>query len=132
MMFKHTRFTEILSILPGAAQIVALVGILSFYAIHCVWVSAEMYSAPSIVLQSRRPDGSVHVFDDFREAYAWLRHNTNDDAKVAYVEMLMYAAVYGDSNLSDCMCCVPGCKLVGLWLPNDSYGQSNCTCSASL
>lgn len=63
--------------------IVALVGILSFYAIHCVWVSAEMYSAPSIVLQSRRPDGSVHVFDDFREAYAWLRHNTNDDAKVA-------------------------------------------------
>jgi len=47
-----------------------------------VWVSAEMYSAPSIVLQSRRPDGGMHVFDDFREAYAWLRHNTDPSAKV--------------------------------------------------
>lgn len=70
-----------LSVTP-LLQMVALVAILSFYAIHCVWVSAEMYSAPSIVLQSRRPDGSVHVFDDFREAYAWLRHNTDDNAKV--------------------------------------------------
>ncbi len=49
---------------------------------HCVWVSAEMYSAPSIVLQSRGGDGSVHVFDDFRESYAWLRYNTKPDAKV--------------------------------------------------
>ena len=47
-----------------------------------MWVSAEMYSAPSIVLQSRRPDGGMHVFDDFREAYAWLRHNTDPSAKV--------------------------------------------------
>ena len=47
-----------------------------------MWVSAEMYSAPSIVLQSRRHDGGMHVFDDFREAYAWLRHNTDPSAKV--------------------------------------------------
>ena len=46
-------------------------------------VSAEMYSAPSIVLQSRNPDGSLHVFDDFREAYAWMRYNTPADSKVA-------------------------------------------------
>ena len=46
-----------------------------------MWVSAEMYSAPSIVLQSRRHDGGMHVFDDFREAYAWLRHNTDPSAK---------------------------------------------------
>ena len=42
-----------------------------------------MYSAPSIVLQSRNPDGSLHVFDDFREAYAWMRYNTPADSKVA-------------------------------------------------
>ena len=53
---------------------------------HAVWVSAEMYSAPSIVLQSRRPDGGMHVFDDFREAYAWLRHNTDPSAKVRSVQ----------------------------------------------
>lgn len=27
-------------------------------------------------MQSRRPDGGVKVFDDFREAYSWLSHNT--------------------------------------------------------
>eukprot|EP00873_Tetraselmis_striata_P041899 jgi/Tetstr1/462163/TSEL_007228.t1 len=79
---KKTHASRLPSDLAGILM-VALVAILSFYAIHCVWVSAEMYSAPSIVLQSRRPDGSVHVFDDFREAYAWLRHNTDDNAKVA-------------------------------------------------
>ena len=30
------------------------------------------------VLQSRRNDGGVKVFDDFREAYAWLSHNTGE------------------------------------------------------
>ena len=55
---------------------------LIFYVFHCCWVSAEMYSAPSIVLQSRSPQGGVHVFDDFREAYGWLRHNTDEEAKV--------------------------------------------------
>jgi dolichyl-diphosphooligosaccharide--protein glycosyltransferase len=62
----------------------AFVGVLlAFYMFHCCWVSAEMYSAPSIVLQSRGRDGGVHVFDDFREAYAWLRHNTDENDKVA-------------------------------------------------
>jgi len=28
-------------------------------------------------------NGQKYVFDDFREAYAWLRHNTHPDAKVA-------------------------------------------------
>lgn len=55
---------------------------LIFYIGHCVWVSAEMYSAPSIVLQTRDPSGGVHVFDDFREAYGWLRFNTDPNCKV--------------------------------------------------
>lgn len=63
--------------------IVATALLLIFYGFHCVWVSAEMYSAPSIVMQTRQPDGSVRVFDDFREAYAWLRYNTAEDAKIA-------------------------------------------------
>ena len=52
-------------------------------------VSAEMYSAPSIVLQSRGPDGSTHVFDDFRESYAWLRQNTDENAKVLSLPLPM-------------------------------------------
>jgi len=68
--------------IAGAATLGLLAALIG-YTVHCVWVSAEMYSAPSIVLQTRRPDGSFHVFDDFRESYSWLRHNTPEDAKVA-------------------------------------------------
>jgi dolichyl-diphosphooligosaccharide--protein glycosyltransferase len=69
---------------PAAALGTALVSYLLWrYAVHCIGVSADMYSAPSIVLQTQRQDGSLHVFDDFREAYAWLRHNTPESAKVA-------------------------------------------------
>lgn len=60
-----------------------MLGLMMLYTIHCVGVSADMYSAPSIVLQSHRQDGSFYVFDDFREAYAWLRHNTHPETKVA-------------------------------------------------
>ncbi|PWA70771.1 staurosporin and temperature sensitive 3-like A [Artemisia annua] len=54
----------------------------AFYVVHSVWAAAEAYSAPSIVLTSHSHDG-LHVFDDFREAYAWLSHNTEVDDKVA-------------------------------------------------
>ncbi|KAL1532899.1 Dolichyl-diphosphooligosaccharide--protein glycosyltransferase subunit stt3a, variant 2 [Salvia divinorum] len=63
-----------------AVFLVVLLG--AFYVVHCVWAAAEAYSAPSIVLTSRSHDG-LHVFDDFREAYAWLSHNTEVDDKVA-------------------------------------------------
>ena len=46
-----------------------------------MWAAAEAYSAPSIVLTFRSHD-ELHVFDDFREAYGWLRHNTDVDDKV--------------------------------------------------
>lgn len=55
------------------AGVLLTAALLVFYACHCIWVSAEMYSAPSIVLQTRAPDGSKRTLDDFREAYAWLR-----------------------------------------------------------
>ncbi|CAG0924217.1 unnamed protein product, partial [Notodromas monacha] len=52
------------------------------YALHCTWVTSEAYSSPSIVLSARGHDGSRIIFDDFREAYNWLKHNTPEDAKV--------------------------------------------------
>ena len=62
------------------------VSMLSFflvmYAFHCVWAVSEAYSSPSIVLTARGYDGSRIVFDDFREAYWWLRHNTPEDSKI--------------------------------------------------
>lgn len=47
-----------------------------------VQVTSEAYSSPSIVLAASQHDGSRIIFDDFREAYFWLRQNTPEDAKV--------------------------------------------------
>ncbi|CAN0900076.1 Dolichyl-diphosphooligosaccharide--protein glycosyltransferase subunit STT3A, partial [Linum grandiflorum] len=75
-----------LLVLPLEASFIAvllLVLLGAFYVVHSVWAAAEAYSAPSIVLTSYSNDGGLHVFDDFREAYAWLSHNTDVDDKVA-------------------------------------------------
>lgn len=56
--------------------------LLCLYSYHCIWVTSEAYSSPSIVLSARSHDGSRIIFDDFREAYYWLRQNTPEDAKV--------------------------------------------------
>lgn len=56
--------------------------LLSRYATHCTWVTSEAYSSPSIVLAARGAHGGRVIFDDYREAYYWLRQNTPPDAKV--------------------------------------------------
>ncbi|XP_044472313.1 dolichyl-diphosphooligosaccharide--protein glycosyltransferase subunit STT3A-like [Mangifera indica] len=74
-----------LLVLPLEVSLIALILLVflgAFYVVHCVWAAAEAYSAPSIVLTSYSPSG-LHVFDDFREAYGWLSHNTDVDDKVA-------------------------------------------------
>lgn len=55
---------------------------LAMFAFHSVWVTSEAYSSPSIVLSARGGDGNRIIFDDFREAYYWLKHNTPENAKV--------------------------------------------------
>jgi len=55
---------------------------LANYVFHCTWVTSEAYSSPSIVLSARGGNGDKIIFDDFREAYYWLRYNTPEDAKV--------------------------------------------------
>ena len=52
------------------------------YTFHCTWVTSEAYSSPSIVLSARSHDGGRIIFDDFREAYYWLKMNPPEDAKV--------------------------------------------------
>jgi dolichyl-diphosphooligosaccharide--protein glycosyltransferase len=49
----------------------------------CPCGSADLLLLLLLLLQSHRQDGSFYVFDDFREAYAWLRHNTHPETKVA-------------------------------------------------
>jgi len=67
------------------AAIPLLVGafyLLSRYVTQCTWVTSEAYSSPSIVLAARGAYGDRVIFDDYREAYYWLRQNTPAGGKV--------------------------------------------------
>ena len=66
----------------AAILILGIFYLLMNYVIHCTWVTSEAYSSPSIVLAARQSNGDKVIFDDFREAYYWLRHNTPEDAKI--------------------------------------------------
>lgn len=61
--------------------IIAFLFLLLMYVIHCTYVTSNAYSHPSVVLQSHTRSGRV-IMDDFREAYYWLRQNTDENARV--------------------------------------------------
>ncbi|KAI8608009.1 Oligosaccharyl transferase STT3 subunit-domain-containing protein, partial [Chytriomyces sp. MP71] len=62
--------------------VVPIAVVLVIFAWHCTYVTSTAYSSPSIVLASQNPDGSQHIIDDFREAYYWLRMNSEADDKI--------------------------------------------------
>ncbi|XP_013148557.1 PREDICTED: dolichyl-diphosphooligosaccharide--protein glycosyltransferase subunit STT3A [Papilio polytes] len=66
----------------GTLFVCVLGCLLLSYVFHCTWVTSEAYSSPSIVLSARAHDGARIIFDDFREAYTWLKMNTPEESKV--------------------------------------------------
>lgn len=64
------------------AVISTLVVFLMVFVHHCTYVTQSAYSSPSVVLASRAADGSQNIIDDFREAYYWIRQNTQQDAVI--------------------------------------------------
>ncbi|RAH56550.1 oligosaccharyl transferase subunit [Aspergillus piperis CBS 112811] len=70
------------SYLSKAVMTSSVVIYLLLFVAHCTWVTSNAYSSPSVVLASRLPDGSQHIIDDYREAYYWLRQNTEHNAKI--------------------------------------------------
>ena len=66
-----------LLVLAGAA------GMLLMFSYHATYVSSMAYSSPSIVIDAgRTSDGRRVMYDDYREAYFWLRQNTHPDSKI--------------------------------------------------
>jgi dolichyl-diphosphooligosaccharide---protein glycosyltransferase len=56
---------------------------LLMFSYHATYVSSMAYSSPSIVIDAgRMQDGTRVQYDDYREAYFWLRQNTHEDAKI--------------------------------------------------
>ncbi len=64
-------------VLGGAAALLVM------FSYHATYVSSMAYSSPSIVIDAgRTADGRRVMYDDYREAYFWLRQNTDPDAKI--------------------------------------------------
>lgn len=84
MLQQQASLDQSIPYLKNGASVLLLGAfyLLSRYAIHCTWVTSEAYSSPSIVLAARGAHGQRVIFDDYREAYFWLRQNTPSDAKV--------------------------------------------------
>lgn len=85
--FKHSsekeKNTNIINIMTKIVISGTFLSYLYLFVYHCTWVTSNAYSSPSVMLPSRNPDGSSALIDDFREAYYWLRMNTDEDSKIA-------------------------------------------------
>lgn len=75
---EHRTTSKLVALL----MIVGLAILLFQYVRHAIWATSEAYSSPSIVLSARGNNGERVFFDDYREAYYWLRQNTKEDDKV--------------------------------------------------
>ena len=48
---------------------------------HSTLLAAEAYSSPSIIMSHGRGENRI-IVDDYREAYYWLKQNTEPDARI--------------------------------------------------
>ncbi len=78
LMYGGGQFSRIVSICVMACFTVLGVHFL-YHSIHSARWS---YSSPSIVIPGNSGRGGRVMFDDYREAYYWLRYNTDPDAKI--------------------------------------------------
>ncbi len=74
---KLTYQTEI-----GFFIVIIVASLLVFFTWHSIWVAYEQYSTPSLIMSAKKNDGTPVIFDDYREAFSWMRKNTKEDAKV--------------------------------------------------
>ncbi|EQC37096.1 dolichyl-diphosphooligosaccharide-protein glycosyltransferase [Saprolegnia diclina VS20] len=93
MGFLHRSFSGTTTPLKNGVQevhsgfalivVMVLTALLLSYQFHAAYVSSMAYSSPSIVIEAgRTQSGERVVFDDYREAYFWLRQNTAADARI--------------------------------------------------
>jgi dolichyl-diphosphooligosaccharide--protein glycosyltransferase len=70
-------------VLMSLTVVAGLLLLLLSYNYHATFVSSMAYSSPSIVIEAGRTHTGERVnFDDYREAYFWLRQNTDANAKI--------------------------------------------------
>ena len=76
---------------PALIMIPGVLGtglLFTIFVQHCIYAARDQYSATGIVVTAARQSGATFgerrpFFDDFREAYAWMRLNTDEDSRIA-------------------------------------------------
>lgn len=85
-MFTGKSTPKSISSLSPSLSILVILGasaLLLLFNYHASYVSSIAYSSPSIVIDAgRTQDGRRVLYDDYREAYFWLRQNTHPDSKI--------------------------------------------------
>merc|ERR1711871_981766 len=75
---SYTLSLSLFSIVITGATILLLA-----FSYHATYVSSMAYSSPSIVIDAGRVHGGRRImWDDYREAYFWMRQNTHEDSKI--------------------------------------------------
>jgi dolichyl-diphosphooligosaccharide---protein glycosyltransferase len=68
----------------GVLGLFLLLPVVLLFPLHSAFLARFPFASPALVFARRQgSDGARVIVDDFREAYAWLRHNTPKDAVVA-------------------------------------------------
>jgi dolichyl-diphosphooligosaccharide--protein glycosyltransferase len=70
---------------PSLAVIIilAMTSVLLMFNYHATFAASVAYSSPSVVIDAGQDrSGRRILFDDYREAYFWLRQNTDENAKI--------------------------------------------------
>ena len=87
LRFEGEGGFQLAALMAKPLQLLVIAGcscLLCFYGFHSTYVSSMAYSSPSIVIEAgRNAQGGRVLYDDYREAYYWLRQNTHPDAKIA-------------------------------------------------
>ncbi len=79
LVYGKGQFSRLMSII-----LIILCTLLSVHFLyHSSYAARYAYSSPSIVIPGSDGRGNAKLYDDYREAYSWLRHNTDPDAKIA-------------------------------------------------
>ncbi|EKX72902.1 conserved hypothetical protein [Theileria equi strain WA] len=63
-------------------KISLIFGLIATYTFHGVWASSNVYSNPNVFISWRGKSGNRIVADDFRDAYSWIRLNTDPESVI--------------------------------------------------
>lgn len=77
-----TGLEDTLRSILQTSVLLVLLGMLVMFLNHSIWLVSKAYSTPSLYLTSKYSNGTLYIFDDFRDSQAWITNNVPEDSTV--------------------------------------------------